>query len=342
MMPHLHDQAREGGLRHVSVLRDEAVDALAPVDGGFYVDGTFGAGGYSRALLEMADCRVLGIDRDPTAITGGAQLVESAQGRLALVQGRFGDVSRIVEELGAERVDGVVLDLGVSSMQLDTAERGFSFRFDGPLDMRMGTDGPSAADLVNEMAEKDLAALIRALGEERRANAVARAIVADRAKARFETTLQLARVVESVVGRSNDAIHPATRTFQALRIAVNDELGELARALFAAEAILSPGGRLAVVSFHSLEDRIVKTFLAERSRTTSGVSRHSPATFTAPPTFIPIIRSATPGDDEIAGNPRARSARLRAAERTDAPAREDGDPLAYGVPYLPALADFLG
>jgi 16S rRNA (cytosine1402-N4)-methyltransferase len=204
----------------------------------------------------------------------------------------------------------------------------------------MGQSGPSAADLVNEMAEKDLAALERALGEERRANAVARAIVAERGQAPIRTTLHLARIVEGAVGRSADGIHPATRTFQALRIAVNDELGELARALFAAEALLAPGGRLVVVSFHSLEDRIVKTFLAERSRTSSGVSRHVPATFAATPapTFVPLNRrAASASEEEVSLNPRARSAKLRAAERTEAPPRGASDPFAYGVPYLPAL-----
>lgn len=327
--------------RHVSVMRDEAVDALAPFDGGQYIDGTFGAGGYSRALLELADCNVLGIDRDPTAVAGGAGLVAHYGGRLKLAQGRFSEMKELVATLGIERVDGVVLDLGISSMQIDTAERGFSFRFDGPLDMRMGSDGPSAEDLVNDLAEKDLAALIRALGEERRAGAVARAIVAERANGRIDSTGRLARIVEGAVGRSSDLIHPATRTFQALRIAVNDELGELLRALFAAEEILAPGGRLAVVSFHSLEDRIVKTFLAERSRRTSTVSRHVPATFTAPPTFVPIMRSSTPSEREVAHNPRARSARLRAAERTDAPARGAGDPLAYGVPLVQALQHYM-
>jgi 16S rRNA (cytosine1402-N4)-methyltransferase len=327
--------------RHISVLRDEAVDALALVDGGVYIDGTFGAGGYSRAILDMADAHVIGIDRDVEAVAGAATLVDQAGGRLMVVEGRFGDLKSIVQELGVDRVDGVVLDVGVSSMQLDTAERGFSFRFDGPLDMRMGREGPSAADLVNELAEKDLASLIRALGEERRANAVAKAVVAERANGRIESTAQLARICEAVIGRIPDQIHPATRTFQALRIAVNDELGELLRALFAAEEVLSPGGRLAVVSFHSLEDRIVKTFLAERSRTTPNVSRHAPATFAATPTFVPIVRSATPGDEEMARNPRARSARLRAAERTDAAARGAGDPMAYGVPQLSALAAFM-
>jgi 16S rRNA (cytosine1402-N4)-methyltransferase len=326
-------------VRHVSVLKDEAVDALAPIDGGVYIDGTFGAGGYSRAILEMAETRVIGIDRDQSAIAGGASLVEAAAGRLMLVEGRFGDLKTIVQQLGAERVDGIVLDVGVSSMQIDTAERGFSFRFDGPLDMRMGGEGPNAADLVNELAEKDLASLIRALGEERRAGAIAKAIVAERANGRIDSTKQLAKICEQVIGRNPDLINPATRTFQALRIAVNDELGELLRALFAAEEILAPGGRLAVVSFHSLEDRIVKTFLAERSRTTPNVSRHVPATFAAAPTFVPIVRSATPGEDEMARNPRARSARLRAAERTEAPARGAGDPLAYGVPQLAALME---
>jgi 16S rRNA (cytosine1402-N4)-methyltransferase len=330
-----------GAQRHISVLRDEAVTALAPIDGGLYVDGTFGAGGYSRAILDMADTKVLGIDRDADAVMGGASLVEDAKGRLTLVQGRFGDLKEIVHELGVERVDGVVLDVGVSSMQLDTADRGFSFRFDGPLDMRMEREGASAEDLVNELAEKDLAALIRTFGEERRATQIAKAIVAERMNGRISSTAQLAKICEGVLGRSPDLIHPATRTFQALRIAVNDELGELLRALFSAEEVLAPGGRLAVVSFHSLEDRIVKTFLAERSRTTPNVSRHVPATFAAAPTFIPIVRSATPGEEEMSKNPRARSARLRAAERTEAPARGASDPLAYGVPQLSALTQFM-
>jgi 16S rRNA (cytosine1402-N4)-methyltransferase len=339
LAPGLDVVSGRAGARHVPVLRNEAIEALAPVDGGLYVDGTFGAGGYTTALLAAADCRVVGIDRDATAIAGGADLVADAHGRLSLVLGRIGDLDAIVAASDLPPLDGVVLDLGVSSMQLDIAARGFSFRRDGPLDMRMGQSGPSAADLVNELAEKDLAALIRTLGEERRAGAVARAVAAERANGRIQTTLQLARLVEAAVGRSNDGIHPATRTFQALRIAVNDELGELARALFAAEAVLAPGGRLVVVSFHSLEDRIVKTFLAERSRTTSSVSRHAPATFAAAPTFIPVIRrGATAGEAEVAANPRARSARLRAAERTAAPARGPSDPLAYGVPHLPALS----
>ncbi len=330
-----------GAARHLSVMRDEAVAALAPVDNGTYIDGTFGAGGYSRAILDIADTKVVGIDRDQDAVTSGAALVEAYKGRLTLVEGRFGDLRDIVHDLGIERVEGVVLDVGVSSMQLDTAERGFSFRFDGPLDMRMGRSGPNAADLVNELAEKDLAALIRTFGEDRQANRIAKAIVAERANGRIETTDKLAKICEAVLGKHPDMIHPATRTFQALRIAVNNELGELLKALFAAEEILAPGGRLAVVSFHSLEDRIVKTFLAERSRTTPNVSRHAPATFAAAPTFIPIVRSAVPGDDEMARNPRARSARLRAAERTEAPARPDGDPLAYGVPQLAALNHFM-
>jgi 16S rRNA (cytosine1402-N4)-methyltransferase len=334
-------ETAKGPQRHVSVMRDEAVAALAPVDGGTYIDGTFGAGGYSRAILDIADTKVVGIDRDQTAVSAGFAMVEEAKGKLTLVEGRFGDLKDIVQDLGIERVEGVVLDVGVSSMQLDTAERGFSFRFDGPLDMRMGPKGPDAADLVNELAEKDLSALIRTFGEERRANQIAKAIVAERANGRIESTDKLAKICEGVLGRAPDMIHPATRTFQALRIAVNDELGELLKALFAAEEILVPGGRLAVVSFHSLEDRIVKTFLAERSRTTPNVSRHAPATFAAAPTFIPIVRSATPGEDEMSANPRARSARLRAAERTEAPARGASDPLAYGVPQLNALSQFM-
>ena len=332
----------EAAPRHVPVLRQEVVEAMAPAAGEVYIDGTFGAGGYSRALLEATDCRVIGIDRDPEAIMGGLPLVGEMNGRLSLVQSRFSDLANVARELGLSQVNGVVLDVGVSSMQIDTADRGFSFRFDGPLDMRMSPTGPTAADLVNTLDEKDLAALIRALGEERKAGSVARAIVAERAKGEINSTAQLAKVVEGAVGmRMTDTIHPATRTFQALRIAVNDELGELARALFAAETILAPGGRLVVVSFHSLEDRIVKTFMSDRSRSTSGLSRHLPAAVVPEQTFITLTKGvATASEDEINSNPRARSARLRAAERTKAAPREESDLLAYGVPRLPALARF--
>jgi 16S rRNA (cytosine1402-N4)-methyltransferase len=290
-------------------------------------------------VLDSADCKVVAIDRDPEAIAGGARLVRESGGRLSLVESTFGDLDRVLSGLGIAEVDGIVLDIGVSSMQIDEAERGFSFRQDGPLDMRMGRSGPTAADLIAHLSEQDLAALLRTLGEERRAGAVARAIAAERERAPITTTLHLARVVESVLGRPPNDIHPATRTFQALRIAVNDELDELARALFAAEKVLAPGGRLVVVSFHSLEDRIVKTFLGDRSRTSFGGSRHAPATDVPPPTFTLSQRGITrPQTDEVETNPRARSARLRTAIRTEAPPRE-GSALAFGVPQLPCLIE---
>ncbi|MGA0530557.1 16S rRNA (cytosine(1402)-N(4))-methyltransferase RsmH [Hansschlegelia sp. KR7-227] len=328
-------ESDQGDLRHRPVMLAEVLEALSPRDGETYLDGTFGAGGYSRAILEAAECRVIALDRDPSAILGGYDMVAEFKGRLTLVEERFSRLGEALDGLGIERVDGVVLDVGVSSMQLDQGERGFSFRLDGPLDMRMGGDGPSAAELVASLEEKALAAVLRTLGEERRAGAIARAIAAAREEAPIETTLQLADLVERVIGKSYDGIHAATRTFQGLRIAVNDELGELARALFAAEKRLAPGGRLAVVAFHSLEDRIVKTFLADRTRTLPGGSRHMPETAVPPATFRAPIRGATkPGDAEISENPRARSARLRAAIRTDAPAR-GGDPFAFGAPRLP-------
>lgn len=320
---------------HKPVLLAEMLAALAPKAGETILDGTFGAGGYSGAILDAADCRVVALDRDPSAVAGGYDLVAAAKGRLTLVEERFSNLSDAIDGLGVEALDGVVLDVGVSSMQVDQAERGFSFRNDGPLDMRMGGDGPNAADLVASLEEKELAALLRTLGEERRAAAVARAICAERAEAPIETTSRLAQIAERVLGSWNDGIHPATRTFQALRIAVNDELGELGRALFAAEKRLKPGGRLVVVSFHSLEDRIVKTFLADRTRTAPGGSRHMPEARVAPATFEALSRGVVkPGEAEIAGNVRARSARLRAARRTDAPAR-GGEPFAFGVPRLP-------
>jgi 16S rRNA (cytosine1402-N4)-methyltransferase len=331
---------RQQGQRHIPVLLDGIVAALDPRDGEIYVDGTFGAGGYTRAILGSADCKVVAIDRDPVAIAGGSRLVRECAGRLTLVEDAFGNLDGVLASLDLQQVDGIVLDVGVSSMQLDEAERGFSFRQDGPLDMRMGRSGPTAADLIAQLSEQDLAALLRTLGEERRAGAVARAIAAERERAPITTTLHLARVVEGVLGRPPDStINPATRTFQALRIAVNDELAELGRALFAAETMLAPGGRLVVVSFHSLEDRIVKTFLADRSRTSFGGSRHAPAADVPPPTFELSHRGITRAEtDEVASNPRARSARLRAAVRTAAPPR-NGDALAFGVPQLPCLIE---
>ncbi|HEY0292040.1 MAG TPA: 16S rRNA (cytosine(1402)-N(4))-methyltransferase RsmH [Hansschlegelia sp.] len=321
--------------RHRPVMLAEVVAALQPQDGEVFLDGTFGAGGYSRGILEAADCTVIGLDRDPTAIAGGFDMVSEFKGRLTLVEERFSELSGAIDDLGVAALDGVVLDVGVSSMQLDRAERGFSFRNEGPLDMRMGGDGPTAADLVATLEDKELAAILRTLGEERRAGAIARAICAEREKEPILDTLRLARIVERVLGQAPNAIHPATRTFQALRIAVNDELRQLALALFAAERRLKPGGRLVVVSFHSLEDRIVKTFLANRTRTLPGGSRHAPAAPVPPATFEALTRGVEkPGDAETATNPRARSARLRAALRTAAPAR-GGDPFAFGAPRLP-------
>jgi 16S rRNA (cytosine1402-N4)-methyltransferase len=329
-----------GGLaRHVPVMLGEVVDLLAPAAGGIYIDGTFGAGGYTSAILARG-AHVIAIDRDPTAIAGGQDLVRTAGGRLRLVEGRFSALDEIARAHGSERVDGVVLDIGVSSMQVDTAERGFSFRGEGPLDMRMGGDGPTAADVVNHMETSALARVIAVLGEEKKARSVARAIERARAEKPLASTVELAGVVARAVGgRRDSAIHPATRTFQALRIFVNRELEELAEALGASERILASGGRLVVVSFHSLEDRIVKRFLAERSATQSGASRHRPDVAVAEPSFTLLSRGALGASEaETAANPRARSARLRAAQRTAAPARPlDGE--ALGVPSLP---EFLG
>ncbi|WP_244643914.1 16S rRNA (cytosine(1402)-N(4))-methyltransferase RsmH [Alsobacter metallidurans] len=315
-------EAAGGPVRHVPVLAREVLDTLSPRPGGLYLDGTFGAGGYTRAILEAApDLRVLALDRDPEAIAAGQALVAAMNGRLVLAQERFGDLESVASGHGFLPLDGVVLDIGVSSMQLDDAERGFSFRFDGPLDMRMEKAGESAADLVNGMEEGPLADLIYRYGEERRSRGIARAIVAARKGARIETTKQLADIVSKVVWQSPDGIHPATRTFQALRIAVNDELGELERALEASERALAPGGRLVVVTFHSLEDRIVKRFLTERAGREAAPSRHAPALERGAATFTLVNRKPlTAQHDELAANPRARSAKLRAAERTTAPA----------------------
>jgi len=306
--------------RHIPVLLEEVLAALDVSDEETIIDGTFGAGGYTRALLaQNPECRVMAIDRDPDAILAGASMVASFDGRLTLVQGQFGDLGDLAAEHGFAPADAVVLDIGVSSMQIDDPARGFSFRADGPLDMRMAQAGESAADLVNTMEEGALADLIYRYGEERKSRAVAKAIVAARRNAPIMTTKQLADLVASVVYMPPDAIHPATRTFQALRIAVNDELGELERGLAAAEKILAPGGRLAVVTFHSLEDRIVKQFIADRSGETPGPSRHMPSAQPRAKTFINLARKAIiAGLNETRANPRARSAKLRIAERTHA------------------------
>lgn len=298
---------------HLPVMLKEVLAMLSPKDGEHYVDGTFGGGGYTRAILEAADCRVLGIDRDPDAIARGQRLVTQFGGRLTLVQGEFSHLDSL---LGGMRTNGVVLDLGVSSFQFDEPERGFSFRADGPLDMRMSRQGQSAADFVNTTDEKTLTQVISRLGEEHNARRIARAIIAARP---VMTTARLAEIVKSVQGpaAARLAIHPATRTFQALRIHVNDELGELERGLEASEAALAPGGRIVVVAFHSLEDRIIKQFLSRRSASAPHASRHAPDNRRAPEAAFRLLtkRPLTPDATEIRSNPRARSARLRAAVR---------------------------
>ncbi len=322
--------------RHVPVLGPEAVEMLLPRSGGTYVDATFGAGGYTRLILATPGTRVIGIDRDSTAIAGGAGLVERSDGRLTLVENRFSRIAEVCADQGLARVDGIVMDVGVSSMQLDTAARGFSFRLDGPLDMRMGETGPTAADVVAQASERDLADVIYIFGEERHSRSVARAIVAARREQPITTTRQLADIVARVVRSKPGDIHPATRTFQALRILVNEELDELEQALAAAERVLQPGGRLAVVSFHSLEDRIVKTFLAERSKTGGG-SRHLPEIAQETPSFQLLNRKpVVAAEAETEANPRARSAKLRGAERTAAPAH-----VARSSSPWPRLADVL-
>jgi 16S rRNA (cytosine1402-N4)-methyltransferase len=300
------------------VLLAEVLELLSPRDGALYVDGTFGGGGYARAILQAADCKVLGIDRDPDAIARGRVLVEQFRGRLMLAEGRYSDMEGFLAREGETGTDGVVFDLGVSSFQLDEASRGFSFRNDGPLDMRMGIDGQTAAELLNTAEEKDIASLIFSLGEERQARRIAQAIVQARPLAR---TGELAEIVAKALGpaAARHPIHPATRTFQALRLAVNDELGELERGLAAAERSIRPHGRLMVVAFHSLEDRIVKRFLAERSGALPGASRHAPERRRQRvPSFRLITsRPRTPSESEVARNPRSRSARLRVAERIE-------------------------
>jgi 16S rRNA (cytosine1402-N4)-methyltransferase len=306
---------------HEPVLLTETIAALAPHDGGIYVDGTFGRGGYTEAILAAARCRVVAIDRDPAAIAAGQGLAAAAEGRLTLIAGRFGDMAALLDRAGIALVTGVTLDLGTSSPQIDDATRGFSFRADGPLDMRMEQDGTSAADLVNTLPEEELANLIYRYGEERLSRRVAKAIVAARATAPIRRTGELATIVRSVVPAQPGGIDPATRSFQALRIAVNDELGELDRGLAAAERLLAPGGRLAVVAFHSLEDRAVKEFLRRRSDAAPRGSRHLPDAGRGPAASFRLLskKPIRPCEAEEARNPRARSARLRAAERLAAP-----------------------
>ena len=311
-----------GSAPHRPVLRTEAIAALRPQAGGTYIDGTFGAGGYSRTLLEAKGTQVLALDRDPTAHPAAEALATDFPARFTFKAGRFGDLDRFAREAGFARIDGVVLDIGVSSMQIDHAERGFSFRNDGPLDMRMERDGPSAADLVNTADETTIADILYRFGEERDSRRIARAIVMDRATTPFTRTKPLADMIARVVRTAPKGVHPATKTFQALRIAVNDELGQLLAGLAAAERILAPNGVLAVVTFHSLEDRIVKRFLVQGAGRSAGGSRHLPAAAQArPPSFrLPSGQPVLPGAEEVDANPRARSAKLRIGIRTDAPA----------------------
>lgn len=321
--------------RHIPVMLDEVISALQPQAGKLYVDGTFGAGGYTRRILQSG-ANVLAIDRDPNAIAAGQAMVEAFQGQLRLVHARF---SQLEDVLGDMRPQGVVLDIGVSSMQIDEAERGFSFQKDGPLDMRMSGQGLSAADVVNQYKTGDLARIFNFLGEERHAGRIARMIVKRRENEPFTRTRDLANAIEMLVGRHpKDRIHPATRVFQALRIYVNDELGELARALIAAERALVPGGRLVIVTFHSLEDRIVKRFFADRAGGGGG-SRHLPEAHMRQRSFTPAVKGAiSAGEEEALGNPRARSAKLRAGIRTQYPPLK-ADYSIFGLPALPEFDD---
>jgi 16S rRNA (cytosine1402-N4)-methyltransferase len=304
---------------HVPVMLPEVLDLLAPRAGAHYLDGTFGGGGYARAILDAAPCTLWAIDRDPDAIARGASLAAQFPGRLHLIQGQFGHMLDLLAEHGVTTLDGVVLDLGVYSFQLDDPMRGFSFRGDGPLDMRMSRGGRTAADLVNTLPERELADLLFELGEERASRRIARAIVAARATAPIATTAQLAGIIRGVLPPDRSGIDPATRSFQALRIRVNDELGEIERALDQASRLLAPGGRLVVVCFHSLEDRIVKRFMGDAAGRAPAPSRHDPrglASRTTPRFRLITRRPLRPSAGEVATNPRARSARLRALECT--------------------------
>ncbi len=313
---------------HIPVLLKEVLAALAPKDGEIFVDGTFGAGGYTRAVLDAASCHVYAIDRDPKAVARGREMAREYDGRLIVLEGRYSEMESLLEEEGVSEVNGIALDIGLSSMQIDEPERGFSFQEDGPLDMRMSAAGESAADVVNSRSEEEIADILYQYGEERKSRRIARAIVGARKEKAITRTLELAAVVVKAIGfhrqKSGRSIHPATRTFQALRIYVNNELGELEAGLQAAENLLAPLGRLCVVTFHSLEDRISKSFLKMRSGNAPHTPRYLPLRVddqhTPPPSFSLEKRGVTkPGEEEIRVNPRARSARLRWAVRTDAP-----------------------
>lgn len=306
------------GFSHIPVLRDEAVAMLRPRAGGVYLDGTFGGGGYAKAILDAADCRLFAIDRDPAAVARAREMAREYSGRLEICQGRISEILKLLGEVGVGSLDGAVFDLGVSSYQIDDAARGFSFRQDGPLNMQMGSASMTAATLVNTLPESELADILYEFGDEKASRRIAKAIVERRKVEKFVTTADLAGVVRGVVRPDKSGIDPATRSFQALRIAVNDELGDIAAALEQAAELLTPGGRLVVVSFHSLEDRIVKTFFARASGRAPGVSRHDPAGMRggAPARFRLVTGSAVaPGAAEVKANPRARSAKLRAMER---------------------------
>jgi 16S rRNA (cytosine1402-N4)-methyltransferase len=309
------------GFSHIPVLRDEAVRMLAPCAGKLYLDGTFGGGGYAKAILDSADCRLIAVDRDPAAVARGRDLAALYPGRLQICEGRISQISDLLGAAGGGALDGAVFDLGVSSYQIDDPARGFSFRQDGPLDMQMGGAEITAATLVNTVPESELADILYQFGEEKASRRIAKAIVERRRLQKFTTTADLAAVIRSVVRADKSGIHPATRSFQALRIAVNDELGDVAAGLAQAAALLAPGGRLVVVSFHSLEDRIVKRFFAQAAGRMPGASRHDPASLkeTSRPQFKlltsnPVLPSAA----EVQANPRARSAKLRAMERSAA------------------------
>jgi 16S rRNA (cytosine1402-N4)-methyltransferase len=309
-------------MQHIPVMLPEILDALAPTDGATYLDATFGGGGYAGAILEAANCTLWAIDRDPDAIARGAALAARFPGRLHLLHSSFAEMLAMLAERGITRLDGVVMDLGLSSFQIDDPDRGFSFRADGPLDMRMDRAGETAADLVATLPEAELADTLYQLGEERLSRRIARAIVLARAEAPITTTGQLAAIIRRVVPKDASGIDPATRSFQALRIRVNDELGQVERALTQAAGLLNPGGRLVVVSFHSGEDRLVKRFMTEAAGRQPAPSRHDPrgvAGRTIPDFRLLSTRARRPTDAELARNPRARSAKLRTLERLTEP-----------------------